>query len=74
MGLDGELARFFPLTSAALYVLAALSLPHLLYFFVWTQSAAFIRLAKVTRIPAFNLFYQVGVLDHDLAVEDGISS
>eukprot|EP00952_Eustigmatos_sp_NYUAD-ZCMA_P002893 12615-Eustigmatos_ZCMA.PRE.1 len=47
-----------PITPAAGWVLAALALPHILYFFVWTQTPTFIRLAKVTGIPAFNLFYQ----------------
>lgn len=50
----------FPVDETVLAVLAALSLPHILYAYCWTCSNSFIKIAKSLKELPMELFYRVG--------------
>jgi hypothetical protein len=49
----------FPFNPWVGAVLAVLSLPHLLYCFVWLRPSAFISFSKKLNMPALDVFYKV---------------
>lgn len=51
----------FPFNPSVGAVLAVLSLPHLLYCFVWLRASVFISLSKKLNMPALDLFYKVSI-------------
>jgi len=57
----------FPVNEGLGLLLLALSTPHLLYFFTWTCTGAFTRIAKAVGVEAFALFYKVAPGDEGFA-------
>eukprot|EP00624_Nannochloropsis_granulata_P003715 evm.model.NODE_28793_length_12468_cov_13.197305.4 len=53
------IAPAFPFNEDLGLLLLALSTPHILYFFTWTCTGAFTRVAKTVGVEAFTLFYKV---------------
>jgi hypothetical protein len=52
----------FPVLTEALAVLSVMSLPHVLYYWIWRHTDSFKRTAKALRIPGVDFYLYVSVI------------